>query len=228
MREPSCAHSVSARPAKYGIMPPQWWVMMRMFGRRCEQAREHDARHRDAGLERPAEHLPDLVLAISARRRSRRGLPAAPDASRSARRDGSSTRSNTGKNSGSSSGRPATLVQIWMPARAELADRAVHLLERRRRRCSSAAKRRRPETPRASAGTSPPCRRSRRGRTPATGPGPPSELRRRQRRASAPAARRGTAAQHRHARARCPTACAGSTCASPGRRSFECCFTSSR
>ena len=29
---PSCAHSVSARPAKYGIIPPQWWVMIRTSG----------------------------------------------------------------------------------------------------------------------------------------------------------------------------------------------------
>ena len=31
-REPSCAQSVSARPAKNGSMPPQWCVMMRSFG----------------------------------------------------------------------------------------------------------------------------------------------------------------------------------------------------
>ena len=41
-------------------------------------------------------------------------------------------RSKIGKNSGSSSGRPLTLVKIWMPFRAELADGAVHLLERGR------------------------------------------------------------------------------------------------
>src|SRR5881275_3697524 len=34
-REPSCAHSVAARPAKYGIMPPQWCVMMRIFTHHC-------------------------------------------------------------------------------------------------------------------------------------------------------------------------------------------------
>ena len=32
LRLPSCAQSVSARPAKYGSMPPQWCVMMRRSG----------------------------------------------------------------------------------------------------------------------------------------------------------------------------------------------------